>query len=378
MIYGDRIFQLADDGVLSAINKHTGHSFWTVALGTLSASSPAASRQHRLRHDPRKRAPLAPGRIVALNCQPARSAGFARCRARASPPAARSRPLFFGSQNGTVYALNARNGACALDLPRRRLGQGQPDARPAACSTSATIRATSRRSPSAPGGGSGAAAPGRAARQRHLLLDRRRRLRARLPRQHRRAHVCLRRVHRQARLGRADRRLRLLLARGHQRARPRTDHLLRLLQRHLLRRQRPLRSDQLAVQRARAHLRLGHDRRQTVYFADLGQHRTYGLGISTGRPLFQMDTGAFDPVISDGSDIYLTGYTGLYALAPLPAEHPASDRRSARTASSRKRARKREASSDDSDARAREPHTRPAARSARDASMPPRRASRSA
>ena len=53
-----------------------------------------------------------------------------------------------------------------------------------------------------------------------------------------------------------------------------------------------------------------------VYFADLGDHRTYGLGISTGRKLFQKETGAFDPVISDGKNIYLTGYTGVYALAP--------------------------------------------------------------
>jgi len=55
---------------------------------------------------------------------------------------------------------------------------------------------------------------------------------------------------------------------------------------------------------------------RTVYFADLGQHHTYGLGISTGQVHFEMDTGAFDPVISDGTNIYLTGYTGLYGLAP--------------------------------------------------------------
>jgi outer membrane protein assembly factor BamB len=55
---------------------------------------------------------------------------------------------------------------------------------------------------------------------------------------------------------------------------------------------------------------------RTVYFADLGDHRTYGLGISTGRLLFELGTGAFDPVISDGQDIYLTGYSGLYAFAP--------------------------------------------------------------
>lgn len=53
-----------------------------------------------------------------------------------------------------------------------------------------------------------------------------------------------------------------------------------------------------------------------VYFSDLGTHRTYGLGISTGHVAFTMDTGAFDPVISDGKRVYLTGYTGLYDLAP--------------------------------------------------------------
>jgi outer membrane protein assembly factor BamB len=53
-----------------------------------------------------------------------------------------------------------------------------------------------------------------------------------------------------------------------------------------------------------------------VYFADLGDHRTYGLGISTGRVMFEMDTGSFDPAISDGERVYLTGTTGLYALKP--------------------------------------------------------------
>jgi outer membrane protein assembly factor BamB len=55
---------------------------------------------------------------------------------------------------------------------------------------------------------------------------------------------------------------------------------------------------------------------RTVYFADLGQHRTYGLGISTGRIVFTKGTGSFDPVVSDGTHIYLTGYTSLFALAP--------------------------------------------------------------
>jgi outer membrane protein assembly factor BamB len=53
-----------------------------------------------------------------------------------------------------------------------------------------------------------------------------------------------------------------------------------------------------------------------VYFADLGDHQTYGLGISTGRVSFRFDSGSFDPVISDGRAIFLTGTSGLYELSP--------------------------------------------------------------
>jgi outer membrane protein assembly factor BamB len=55
---------------------------------------------------------------------------------------------------------------------------------------------------------------------------------------------------------------------------------------------------------------------RTVYFASLGTKHTYGLGISTGRVQFEFHSGSFDPVISDGERIYVSGTTGLYALAP--------------------------------------------------------------
>lgn len=53
-----------------------------------------------------------------------------------------------------------------------------------------------------------------------------------------------------------------------------------------------------------------------VYFSDLGLHRTYGLDITTGKVLYEAHTGAFDPATSDGAHLYITGVTGLYALAP--------------------------------------------------------------
>jgi outer membrane protein assembly factor BamB len=71
---------------------------------------------------------------------------------------------------------------------------------------------------------------------------------------------------------------------------------------------------------------------RVVYFADLARHRTFGLGISTGRVLFEKGTGAFDPVISDGTDVYLTGDTGLYGLEPAEAAAAAARAKAAVTA----------------------------------------------
>lgn len=53
-----------------------------------------------------------------------------------------------------------------------------------------------------------------------------------------------------------------------------------------------------------------------VYFSNYGKKDTTGLGARTGREVFHMGRGAFNPVISDGRTIYLTGYSTLYALRP--------------------------------------------------------------
>ena len=71
-----------------------------------------------------------------------------------------------------------------------------------------------------------------------------------------------------------------------QRSRPRPDDLPGLLRRHLLCPQRPLgahrRGSSTRAARSPARRRSSGN---TVYFADLGTHRTIGLGISTGRRL---------------------------------------------------------------------------------------------
>jgi outer membrane protein assembly factor BamB len=57
-----------------------------------------------------------------------------------------------------------------------------------------------------------------------------------------------------------------------------------------------------------------------VYFSNYGKKSTTGLGVRTGRKVFTMRRGAFNPVISDGRTIFLTGYSSLYALRPKKGE----------------------------------------------------------
>jgi outer membrane protein assembly factor BamB len=76
-----------------------------------------------------------------------------------------------------------------------------------------------------------------------------------------------------------------------------------------------------------------------VYFANLSAKSTIGLGARTGRTVFKFNRGGFNPVVSDGRDIYLTGYSSLYALRPLSARGEKRAVASARSA--RYQARKR-------------------------------------
>ena len=52
---------------------------------------------------------------------------------------------------------------------------------------------------------------------------------------------------------------------------------------------------------------------RTVYFSDLGKRRTYGLSTRTGHVVFRKPFGAFDPVISDGTRLFVMGGTSVSA-----------------------------------------------------------------
>src|SRR3954451_19127804 len=53
---------------------------------------------------------------------------------------------------------------------------------------------------------------------------------------------------------------------------------------------------------------------RVVYFSALTARRTYAVSAKTGRLLWSVGKGAFNPAISDGKRVYITGYGGQYAF----------------------------------------------------------------
>jgi outer membrane protein assembly factor BamB len=52
---------------------------------------------------------------------------------------------------------------------------------------------------------------------------------------------------------------------------------------------------------------------RTVYVSDLGRRHTYGLSTRSGHVVFRRSFGAFDPVVSDGKHLYVTGGRSISA-----------------------------------------------------------------
>jgi outer membrane protein assembly factor BamB len=111
VIFRDAIYQLADNGVLYSLNKNTGRKRWRRKLGALSASSPAVGGASVYVTLLERRKGVRRGRVVALRQRGGRIR-WSRdlpSRTESSPLLHRGR-LYLGSEDGTVYALNAHNG----------------------------------------------------------------------------------------------------------------------------------------------------------------------------------------------------------------------------------------------------------------------------
>jgi outer membrane protein assembly factor BamB len=317
VIYGEDIFQLGDDAVLNAIDKRTGHVIWSRRLGQLSASSPAVTANTVYVTILSSGHPTSPGRVIALN-----SASGAIRWWRALPSPSESSPLidhgrlFFGSQNGTVYALDDSNGSVIWTYHAAGAVKASPSLSDGVLyfgDYSGHVQAISEQT-------------GRAlwvSNSEGALLG--------SGTFYSTAAVVYGRVF----LGNTDGRIYAYDAStgkldwavqtgAYVYASPAVTNAPGIGPTIYLGSYSGIfyalnaRSGQVSWQ-FNAHGRISGSATiigRIVYFADLGEHRTYGLGISTGRVLFEKDTGSFDPVISDGANIYLTGYSSLFALTP--------------------------------------------------------------
>jgi outer membrane protein assembly factor BamB len=75
-----------------------------------------------------------------------------------------------------------------------------------------------------------------------------------------------------------------------------------------------------------------------VYFSSLSKRRTYALGAKTGRTLWSLGRGAFNPAISDGIRVYITGYGSEYGFTtPRQLAKDRADQRRLKRAAAKKR-----------------------------------------
>jgi outer membrane protein assembly factor BamB len=334
VIYGERIFQLADDGVLAAIDKRNGHFAWVRKLGSLSASTPAVTATTVYATLFSREGGTEAGRVVAL--------GTANGKVRWSrnlPSPSESSPLvdsgkvFFGSQDGTVYALNARTGVTVWTYHAEGAVKASPTLKNGVLyfgDYSGNLQAVGEQNGHLQWrSGSEGAVVGSGTFYSTSAL-----------------------AYGRVFLGNTDGRIYAYDQR--------TGNLDWAVQTGAYVYASP------AVANAprlgptiyvgsydgnfyalnprsgsidwtyNAHGRISGSATvvgNIVYFSDLGTHTAIGLDISSGRRVFEFHEGSFDPVITDGHVIYLTGYNTLNALEPVrpAARHTATTKPAAST-----------------------------------------------
>ncbi len=81
-----------------------------------------------------------------------------------------------------------------------------------------------------------------------------------------------------------------------------------------------------------------------VYYSNWGQRDTTGLWAKSGEVAWKNSAGAFNPVVSDGQSVYLTGFSSISAYLPkTAAEEKATRERRAKKAAEARAAKKRKA-----------------------------------
>jgi outer membrane protein assembly factor BamB len=319
VIGGRSLYVLKNNGALYAVSKRTGRVRWKRKLGYLAASSPAYGDGKvyvtLLQRGKRTRA----GRVSALSARTGKVlwSRLLPSRSESSPLLDNGR-LYFGSENGTVYALRASDGAVRWTTKARgavKGGLALADGKLYFGDYSGRAYAIRQRD-----GGKVWTASTRGARLGFAA-----------GRFYSTPAVAFGRVY----LGNADGAVySFSSATGKLAWRKRTgDYVYASPAVAQVPGGRPTvyigsyDGKFYALDARSGRTRWAHDAKgkisggatvigDIVYFSNLGKKSTIGLGARTGRKVFEIGRGAFNPVVSDGRTIFLTGYSSLYALRP--------------------------------------------------------------
>jgi outer membrane protein assembly factor BamB len=61
---------------------------------------------------------------------------------------------------------------------------------------------------------------------------------------------------------------------------------------------------------------------RVLYFSTLDGSNTKGINVDNGRRIFRRNTGKFNPMISDGKRMYMTGFSTIYTMVPPRYNRP--------------------------------------------------------
>ncbi|HEV3001092.1 MAG TPA: PQQ-binding-like beta-propeller repeat protein [Solirubrobacteraceae bacterium] len=342
VIYRGSIYQLADNGVIFALRKNTGRKRWRRDLGHLSASSPAIGGGSLYVTLLERRRGVRAGRVVSLWLDGGRLKWSRNLPARSeSSPLLHRGRIYFGTEGGTLYCLNAHNGRTVWRYQADGAIKGSPTLSNGKLyfgdyggHVHAVRLSNGRRVWEA-------APAARALRSGRFYAT---------------AAVAFGRVY----IGSTDGRMYSLSARTGRLAWARqTGHYVYSSAAvHAVPRVGPtvffgsydghlyaLNARTGAVRwRHRSGGKISGGATivgRAVFFADLGKRVTIGLSLATGRVFFRRKPGAFDPIVSDGRHLFQTGRSSLTALLPAAEARRVLRERRERARERRERARER-------------------------------------
>jgi outer membrane protein assembly factor BamB len=314
---GNRLFQLADDAVIHSIDKYTGKDLWNRRIGALSASTPAVAGDTVYATVLSRSPGSQSGRVVAMNTVNGhlRWARDLPSRAESSPLLDKGK-LFFGSQSGTVYALNAHTGNVLWTYRAAGAVKASPSLSNGVLyfgdysGELQAVRESDGRRVWASGSGGALLGSGTFYSTPAVVYGR-----VFLGNTDGRVYAY------DASSGKLDWAVQTgayVYSSPAVTNAPGLGPTIYIGSYDGTFYALDARSGRIDWQYHAGGKISGSATiiGRIVYFADLANHTTRGLGISTGKVVFTIDTGSFDPVVSDNHYLFLTGTTGLYALAP--------------------------------------------------------------